>query len=61
MSAPRKTARVINKVSWTGYKLHNNVAYGGIPMRTVLTSASTHDSQVAIPFSKMTSERMINL
>jgi hypothetical protein len=49
------------KVSWTGYKLHIDVADGGIPMSAVLTSASTHDSQVAIPLARMTSERVINL
>ena len=49
------------KVSWTGYKLHIDVADGGIPICAVLTSASTHDSQVAIPLAKMSSERVINL
>ena len=49
------------KVSWTGYKLHLDVADGGIPISVVLTSASTHDSQVAIPLAKMSSERIINL
>jgi hypothetical protein len=49
------------KVSWTGYKLHLDVADGGIPISIVLTSASTHDSQVAIPLTKMSSERVINL
>jgi hypothetical protein len=49
------------KVSWTGYKLHIDVADGSIPMSAVLTSASTHDSQVAIPLARMTSERVINL
>ena len=49
------------KVSWTGYKLHIDVADGGIPMSAVLTSASTHDSQVAIPLAQLTSERVINL
>jgi hypothetical protein len=49
------------KVSWTGYKLHLDVADGGIPISAVLTSASTHDSQVAIPLAKMSSERVINL
>jgi hypothetical protein len=48
------------KVSWTGYKLHFDVADGGIPISVVLTSASTHDSQVAIPLAKMSSERVIN-
>jgi transposase len=49
------------KDSWTGYKLHIDVADGGIPISAVLTSASTHDSQVAIPLAKMSSERVINL
>ena len=49
------------KDSWTGYKLHLDVADGGIPISAVLTSASTHDSQVAIPLARMSSERVINL
>ena len=49
------------KVSWIGYKLHIDVADGGIPICAVLTSASTHDSQVAIPLAKMSSERVTNL
>jgi transposase len=49
------------KVSWIGYKLHLDVADGGIPISAVLTSASTHDSQVAIPLAKMSHERVTNL
>jgi transposase len=49
------------KVSWTGYKLHIDVVDGGIPISAILTSASTHDSQVAIPLAKMSSERVTNL
>ena len=49
------------KVSWTGYKLHIDVADGGIPISAILTSASTHDGQVAIPLAKMSSERVVNL
>ena len=49
------------KDSWIGYKLHLDVADGGIPISAVLTSASTHDSQVAIPLAKMSHERVINL
>ena len=30
------------KISWIGYKLHIDVADGGIPISAVLTSASTH-------------------
>jgi hypothetical protein len=36
------------------------VADGGIPISAILTSASTHDSQVAIPL-KMTHERVTSL
>jgi hypothetical protein len=49
------------KISWIGYKLHIDVADGGIPISAVLTSASTHDSQVAIPLAKMSNERVTNL
>jgi hypothetical protein len=49
------------QVSWTGYQLHLDVADGGIPLSVILTSASTHDSQVAMPLAKMSSERIINL
>ena len=49
------------KASWTGYKLHLDVADGGIPGCAVLTSASTHDSQVAIPLAKMGSGRVAHI
>ena len=35
--------------SWIGYKLHIDAADGGIPLSCILTSASLHDSRVAIP------------
>jgi hypothetical protein len=35
--------------SWIGYKLHIDVADGDIPVSGLLTSASLHDSQAAIP------------
>lgn len=50
-----------HKTSWTGYKLHIDSADGGIPISCVLTSASTHDSQVAIPLAKISSQRVTNL
>jgi len=43
---------------WRGYKLHLDVADGQIPVSVVLTSASVHDSQVAIPLMKMTAGRV---
>jgi Transposase DDE domain len=49
------------KASWAGYKLHIDVADGGIPISAILTSASTHDSQVAIPLAMMSSEHVTNL
>jgi hypothetical protein len=49
------------KSSWTGYKLHIDSADGGIPISCVLTSASVHDSQVAIPLAKITYERVTHL
>src|SRR5659263_629242 len=49
------------KESWIGYKLHLDSIDGQIPVSCVLTSASTHDSQVAIPLAAMTKERVNNL
>lgn len=49
------------KNSWNGYKLHFDVADGGIPVSVILTSASVHDSQAAIPLSTMTAQRVTNL
>jgi hypothetical protein len=46
------------KETWIGYKLHIDVASGQIPVACVLTSASVHDSQVAIPLITMTSARV---
>jgi hypothetical protein len=46
---------------WRGYKLHLDVADGQIPISAVLTSASVHDSQVAIPLMTMTGERVTHL
>jgi hypothetical protein len=50
-----------HKTSWIGYKLHLDVADGGIPISGIMTSASTHDSQVAIPLAYMTQARVVNL
>jgi transposase len=46
------------KTSWTGYKLHIDSADGGIPVSCLLSSASLHDSQVAIPLAEITAERV---
>lgn len=47
--------------SWTGYKLHLDSADGDIPVSAILTSASLHDSQVAIPLAQTTDGRVCNL
>ena len=46
---------------WRGYKLHLDVADGQVPISAVLTSASVHDSQVAIPLMSLTSARVAHL
>lgn len=48
------------KTSWIGYKLHIDASDGGIPISCLLTSASLHDSQVAIPLAEMTNLRVTN-
>ena len=50
-----------HRTSWTGYKLHIDTADGDIPISCVLTSASVHDSQVAIPLATLTAGRVTNL
>ena len=46
---------------WIGYKLHLDVIDGDIPISAVLTSASTHDSQAAIPLAQMSAQRVTAL
>jgi hypothetical protein len=52
----RRTPRAIS--TWIGYKLHVDVNDCGLPISAVLTAASLHESQVAVPLMKMTSERL---
>ena len=44
--------------SWIGYKLHLDTIDGDIPVSSILTSASVHDSQVAIPLAQMSAGRV---
>jgi hypothetical protein len=53
----KKNSRGYREV-WIGYKLHADVNDCCLPVNVVLTAASLHDSQVAIPMMKMTSERV---
>jgi Transposase DDE domain/Transposase domain (DUF772) len=49
-----------HKSFWVGYKLHLDVADGGIPVTGLLTSASLNDSQAAIPLATITARRLTN-
>ena len=46
--------------SWKGYKLHIDTADGAIPISALLSSASVHDSQLAIPLATITHTRVTN-
>ena len=50
-----------NTYSWQGYKAHIDTADGDLPVNVVTTSASVHDSQLAIPMMRQTSEYVISL
>lgn len=47
--------------SWNGFKFHIDVADGQIPISCLLTSASVHDSQVSLPLTAMTYQRVKSL
>lgn len=49
------------KNSWNGYKLHIDTADCGVPVSVLLTSASVHDSQTAVPLATLTAARVTNL
>jgi hypothetical protein len=49
------------KISWNGYKLHLDTNDIGLPISALVTSASLHDSQVAIPLIKLTSGKVTYL
>jgi K+-transporting ATPase c subunit len=48
------------KKTWIGYKLRIDAADGQIPISCILTSASLHDSQAAIPLARMSAQRVAN-
>lgn len=50
-----------NSYSWVGYKLHIDTIDGDIPITTLLSSASMHDSQAAIPLAQLSAQRVTNL
>jgi len=49
------------KHSWKGFKLHLDAADSGVPISSILTSASLHDSQAAIPLEEKTSGLVTSL
>jgi len=49
------------KQTWIGYKLHADVNDAGLPISVALTSASLHDSQVAIPLMKLSTSKVVYL
>jgi hypothetical protein len=49
-----------NKEVWIGHKLHIDVIDGDIPVSLLLSSASVHDSQLAIPLAEITNRRITN-
>jgi len=46
---------------WRGYKLHLDAIDGDIPISWLVTSASLHDSQAAIPLAQMSARRVTSL
>ena len=49
------------KQTWRGYKLHLDAIDGDIPISWLVTSASMHDSQAAIPLAQMSDARVTSL
>ena len=47
--------------TWIGYKLHIDAADGQIPISCILTSASLHDSQAALPLAQLSAQRVTSL
>jgi hypothetical protein len=50
-----------NQHTWKGYKLHIAVNDYNVPVASIVTSASTHDSLCAIPLIRITEDRIDNL
>lgn len=46
---------------WVGYKLHLDPIDGDLPVSALLTSASVHDNQVAIPLAQLSAQRVTSL
>lgn len=59
--AGSKTNSKGKKNMWIGYKLHVDYSDSGIPISCLLTSASVHDSQAALPLSLISNQRVDSL
>lgn len=57
----KKTSSTGHAYAWVGYKLHLSVDDNGVPLATLLSSASLNDSQAAIPLAEITNQRVTNL
>lgn len=49
------------KHAWIGWKTHIDWADGAVPITALTTSASLHDSQVAVPMIRLTAQRVDSL
>jgi hypothetical protein len=49
------------KQTWRGFKVHLDAIDGDIPVSWIVTSASLHDSQAAIPLAQMSAARVTSL
>ena len=49
------------KSAWIGYNFHLDTTDAGLPVSCILSFASMHNKQVAIPLSDMTTQRVIYL
>ncbi|OZA43982.1 MAG: hypothetical protein B7X80_08415, partial [Sulfurovum sp. 17-42-90] len=47
-----------NRHKWTGGKLHLSVVDGDIPITAIYSSASVHDSSLALPLIKLSSQKI---
>jgi len=50
-----------NREYWIGYKCHIDTGDGDIPLSCIVTSASLHDSQAAIPLAEETASKVLSL
>lgn len=50
-----------NNNYWIGYKCHIDTGDSDIPLSCIVTSASLHDSQVAIPLAEVTASKVVSL